>query len=164
MEAHPDQDFPEGENTSDMGWPEDECAETGSQEDRARRAKLLKEMYGCEYLLFGADNDQNTIKTEFMGGGFYSGFVIDTDKTIIEKKNWAWVASDFDWYGLPLADIADLYEFLEEYFNPSPPEEQDTDSEDGDGAEGDGGGTCSTIGTGKHPVGVLAMVLTLLGL
>jgi hypothetical protein len=57
----------------------------------------------------------NAIWNVYGGGGFYSGFVIDCDATIIYSANWSWNSPGGKWWGLPLRPVEDLESFLDAY-------------------------------------------------
>ncbi|MHC4697048.1 MAG: hypothetical protein ACYTFA_09920 [Planctomycetota bacterium] len=57
----------------------------------------------------------NAIWGFYTGGGFYSGFVIDCDRTIAQSLAWAWFAPGSQWWGLPLAPLTALEDFLDDY-------------------------------------------------
>jgi hypothetical protein len=62
----------------------------------------------------------NAIKSAYIGGGYYSGYVIDCDGTIIHSVNWAWFAPGGQWWFLPLAGLGGLDTFLADYLADPP--------------------------------------------
>jgi hypothetical protein len=62
----------------------------------------------------------NAIRKAYYGGGFYSGYVIDCDGTILVARDWAWFGSGKSWWQLPLAPIESLHTFLDAYLAKPP--------------------------------------------
>ncbi|MCP4745588.1 MAG: hypothetical protein GY874_05515 [Desulfobacteraceae bacterium] len=62
----------------------------------------------------------NAIKHEYNGGGYYSAYIIDCDGTLLEALNWGWMGPGGDWMGLPLSPIEELYSFLDDYLSNPP--------------------------------------------
>ncbi len=97
-------------------------------EERAKRARWMKRDLEPDAVIpmiidyinspMGPDN---SIWNAYTGGGFYAGFVIDCDGTVIYQENWAWHPPGGQWWGLPLAASADLEAFLDNYLANPPP-------------------------------------------
>ncbi len=109
-----------------MGWTH-EYKTTTSIEQRAQRAQWLKTdpepdfeiPMLIDYINVEGKND-NAIKRAYQGGGFYSGYVIDCDGTVLVRESWAWHDSGGEWWGLPLAHINELEGFLDDYLADPP--------------------------------------------
>jgi hypothetical protein len=94
---------------------------------RADRAKKLKTdpepdltlPIMIDYIRSPLGND-NAIRDAYLGGGFYSGYVIDCDGKIAVAKDWAWFGPGKSWWNLPLAPIASLHAFLDAYLENPP--------------------------------------------
>ena len=96
-------------------------------EERAQRARWIKTELepdaGIPMIIdyinspLGPDN---AIWNAYTGGGFYAGFVIDCDATLIHQENWAWHTPGGQWWGLPLAPVGDLESFLDNYLADPP--------------------------------------------
>ncbi len=180
-EAHPEEDPFPGTESADLGWEHPYNVSTTMQE-RAQRAGWLKtdldpdgEIPMMIDYIDDAPNSDNAIKYAYMGDGFYSGFVIDCDGTVIKKQDWGWYDDGGDWMGLPLEHVDDLHNFLDDYLA-DPPDcyatadadsDADTDADadgdtDGDGADDLGGGdagSCSHAVVRPAPVGLLSLLL-----
>ncbi|MDY7109463.1 MAG: hypothetical protein SYC29_12580 [Planctomycetota bacterium] len=97
-------------------------------EQRARRANWMKTDLApdagmpiiIDYINSELGED-NAIKNAYIGGGYYAGFVIDCDATIIYQANWAWFTPGGQWWGLPLDPVANLQAFLDAYLADPPP-------------------------------------------
>jgi hypothetical protein len=183
-EAHPEEDPFPGTESADLGW-DHPYTETTSMEERAQRASWLKTDQEPDFeipmmidYIDDAPNQDDAIKWSYMGGGFYSGYVIDCDGTVIEAVDWAWKDDDGGWYGLPLAHVDQLHAFLDEYLTDPPPcyigpgtdADTDTDTDSGwdtdEGSESSGGGSgsCSTVAPGwRSGPGPLRLILGLWG-
>ena len=123
----------------------------------------------------------NAIRSAYRGGGFYSGFVIDCDGTVLLAHAWAWFARGKEWWNLPLAPIENLHAYLDAYLadpppcydNPGigppeagPPGARDagqagppTEEPSGPGASGGGSSGCAVSGAPvAWPLGPLALL------
>ncbi|MBW2262358.1 MAG: hypothetical protein JRG91_10335, partial [Deltaproteobacteria bacterium] len=135
-EAHPEEDpFPEGYECTDLGWTHPYFFTT-AMEERAQRAKWLKtdpepdfEIPTMIDFINDPPNVNNAIRATYRGSGFYSGYVIDCDGTVLVREHWGWFAAGGEWWGLPLAPIERLYSFLDAYLA-DPPECYRLDVED----------------------------------
>jgi hypothetical protein len=121
-EAHPEErPFALGFETKDLGW-DYRYFETTTMEQRAQRSRWIKTDLEpdaeipiiIDYINSPLGTD-NAIYNAYTGGGFYAGFVIDCDATIIYQENWAWFAPGGQWWGLPLDPVANLEDFLDSY-------------------------------------------------
>ena len=109
-----------------MGW-DHRYFETTTMEQRAQRARWIKTDLKpdgeipiiIDYINSSLGPD-NIIWNAYTGGGFYSGFVIDCNATIIYQVNWAWFAPGGQWWGLPLSPVNDLENFLDSYLADPP--------------------------------------------
>jgi len=127
-EAHPEElPFGTGFETRDLGWDHRYFATT-TMEQRARRARWMKtdlapdaEMPMIIDYVDSPLGPDDAIKQAYVGGGFYSGFVIDCDGTIVHQANWAWFSPGGQWWGLPLEPVAELEAFLDDYLADPPP-------------------------------------------
>ena len=126
-EAHPEEaPFVRGFETKDLGW-DHRYFRTTTMEERAQRASWIKTDLEPDAELpiiidyinspLGPDN---AIKSAYIGGGFYSGFVIDCDGTIVHSVGWAWFGPGGQWWGLPLAPVDSLKNFLDGYLADPP--------------------------------------------
>jgi len=127
-EAHPEEHpFSPGFETIDLGWTH-RYFETTTMEERAQRARWMKselepdaEMPMMLDYINSEMGEDNAIRAVYGGGGFYSGFVIDCDGTIIHQSNWGWFRPGGQWWNLPLPPAADLEAFLDGYLADPPP-------------------------------------------
>ncbi|MDY7107546.1 MAG: hypothetical protein SYC29_02820 [Planctomycetota bacterium] len=127
-EAHPEEHpFAPGFETIDLGWTH-RYFETTTMEQRAERARWMKselepdaEMPMMMDYINSELGEDNAIRAVYGGGGFYSGFVIDCDGTIIYQSPWGWFRPGGQWWTLPLPPAADLEAFLDEYLADPPP-------------------------------------------
>ena len=91
-------------------------------EERAERARWLKSdpdpdleiPMVIDYINSPPRRD-NEIREAYKGRGFYSGYVIDCDRTVLQRKPWAWYGEGGEWWGLPLAPVEELHAFLDRY-------------------------------------------------
>jgi hypothetical protein len=127
-EAHPEEHpFSSGFETKDLGWGH-RYFEPTTMEQRAQRARWMKadlqpdaEMPMIIDYINSELGPDNAIWNAYRGGGFYSGFVIDCDATIIYQANWAWFGPGGQWWGLPLRPVEELEDFLDNYLADPPP-------------------------------------------
>lgn len=126
-EAHPEESpFVEGYETKDLGWTH-RYTVTEDMRERARRAKWLKEdpepdleiPMIIDYVNSPPQSD-NAIRRAYMGGGFYSGYIIDCDGKILQRNPWAWYGESGEWWDLPLVPIGELHTFLDAYLENPP--------------------------------------------
>ncbi len=96
--------------------------------ERAERARWMKSDPQPDFVIpmmidyiNDPPNTDNAIRSAYRGGGFYSGFLIDCDGTVLLAHSWAWFAPGKDWWNLPLAPIANLHAFLDSYLADPPP-------------------------------------------
>ena len=126
-EAHPEErPFAPGFETKDLGW-DYRYFETTTMEQRAQRARWIKtdlepdaEIPIIIDYINSPLGTNNAIYNAYTGGGFYAGFVIDCDATIIYQENWAWFAPGGQWWGLPLDPVTNLEDFLDSYLADPP--------------------------------------------
>ena len=127
-EAHPEErPFSTGFETKDLGW-DHRYFEPTTMEERAKRARWMKTDLEpdleipiiIDYINSPLGED-NAIWNVYRGGGFYSGFVIDCDATVINQENWAWFAPGGQWWGLPLEQVESIESFLDSYLADPPP-------------------------------------------
>jgi len=126
-EAHPEEyPFQKGFESSDLGWKH-RYNVTQSVEERAARAVLWKTQDGPKRempmiidFINTPGETNNAIKKAYIGGGFYSGYIVDCDGRVKVAEAWAWFAQGKDWWGLPLAPISKLTQWLDAYLA-SPP-------------------------------------------
>ncbi len=126
-EAHPEELwFWPGYRTEDLGW-DHRYFRSRTMEERARRAGWMKTQLEpdaeipmlIDYINspLGADD---RIWSFYTGGGFYAGFVIDCDRSIIQSLNWGWFAPGSQFWNLPLAPLRALEDFLDDYLATTP--------------------------------------------
>jgi MYXO-CTERM domain-containing protein len=148
-EAHPEENpFEEGYESADLGWDHPYTI-THTMEERAQRAKWMKTDEDPDFEIPMAidfvghpTQPDDEIRRNYLGGGYYSCYVIDCDGTVLQRHPWGWYGPDGEWWGLPLAPMADLQEFLDAYLaNPPPCYDAGGDggTDTGDGGTGDGG-------------------------
>ena len=126
-EAHPEEyPFVKGSESKDLGWTHP-YAISKTTTERAQRAKWMRtdlkpaaEIPMMVDFINSPGQQNNAIRREFLGSGFYSGYVIDCDGKVLMARSWAWFAKGRDWWGLPLASIESLHTFLDKYLA-SPP-------------------------------------------
>ncbi len=94
---------------------------------RAQRAKWMKTDPNPDFeipmmvdFINDPPNKNNAIRRAYLGGGFYSGFVIDCDGKVLYSKSWAWFAPGKDWWNLPLDPISNLHGLLDKYLQNPP--------------------------------------------
>lgn len=121
-EAHPEEyPFREGYESTDLGWDHPYNI-TETMEERAQRARWMKSdpepdfeiPMMIDYINHPGHQD-NAIRTAYRGSGFYSGFVIDCDGTILDSHTWGWFGPNGEWWGLPLAPVEGLRLLLNNY-------------------------------------------------
>jgi hypothetical protein len=117
-EAHPNPDTAPCGSTEELGWSHPSSS-TRSQEERAQRARWLQNDYDLTFP-YVIDFVDDRIKEQYLTFGFYAGWVIDCDGTVLVFEPWAWATSDTQWCGLPLADMSGLGAALDAYLA-SPP-------------------------------------------
>ncbi len=127
-EAHPEEDpfFRPGFETRDLGW-DHRYFITTTMDERAVRAGWMKtdlepdaEMPMIIDYINSPWGEDDAIKSAYLGGGYYSGYIIDCDGSIIHSVNWAWQGPGGEWYGLPVVDVQELRNFLDEYLAAPP--------------------------------------------
>jgi hypothetical protein len=127
-EAHPEErPFAAGFETKDLGW-DHRYFEPTTMEERAQRARWMKTDLEpdleipiiIDYINSPLGED-NAIWNVYRGGGFYSGFVIDCDGTVLNQESWAWFAPGGQWWGLPLEQVSSIETFLDSYLADPPP-------------------------------------------
>ena len=127
-EAHPEENpFAPGFETIDLGWTHP-YFKTTTMEQRARRAKWMKTDLApdaempmiIDYINTELGPD-DAIKQAYIGGGYYSGYVIDCDGSVIYQANWSWYAPGGQWWSLPLKPVDDLERVLAAYLADPPP-------------------------------------------
>lgn len=127
-EAHPQEyPFQSGFESTDLGW-EHPYSITETMEQRAQRASWLKTDLSPEaempimvdYINSPDGQPNNAIRGAYRGGGFYSGYVIDCDRTILDANRWAWFGEGGQWWDLPLRPIEDLHALLDDYLEDPP--------------------------------------------
>jgi hypothetical protein len=144
-EAHPEENpFEEGYESVDLGW-DHPYSITHTMEERAERAKWMKTDEDPDFEIpmaidfVGHDTQpDDEIRRNYLGGGYYSCYVIDCDGIVLQRHPWGWFAPGGEWWGLPLAPIADLHDFLDDYLA-DPPPCYDQDGDGGTGTGDDGG-------------------------
>jgi len=122
LEAHPEEaPWIRGLETRDLGWTHSYYRPT-MMEERAQRARWMKTELEPDAeipMLIDYINSElgpnDAIWSFYTGGGFYSGFVIDCDGTILQSLNWGWLSPGGQWFNLPLAPVRTLEEFLDDY-------------------------------------------------
>ncbi len=121
-EAHPEEHpFAEGYESSDLGW-EHPYTITLDMAERAQRALWMKTdpepdfeiPMVVDYVNHLTEPD-NAIRNAYRGGGFYSGFVVDCDGIVKVAHGWGWYAPGGEWWGLPLAPVSELRNWLDAY-------------------------------------------------
>lgn len=121
-EAHPEErPFAKGYETRDLGWQHPYTV-TSDMKERAERAKWMKtdpdpdlEIPMLIDFINSSPRRDNEIRQFYMGAGFYSGYVIDCDGTILQRRPWAWYGEGGEWWDLPLTPIEELHAFLDDY-------------------------------------------------
>jgi len=127
-EAHPEErPFAAGFETKDLGW-DHRYFEPTTMEERAQRARWMKtdlepdlEIPIIIDYINSPLGENNAIWNVYRGGGFYSGFVIDCDGTVLIQENWAWFAPGGQWWSLPLERVENIEVFLDSYLADPPP-------------------------------------------
>ena len=118
-EAHPNPARAPCGATEDLGW-EHASDNTRSRAERAQRARWLGKDFNLNFPWIIDDID-DTMFFEFWPYGFYVGWLIDCDGTVLLHEPWGWATSNSQWCDLPLADFDDLDAFLEAYLASPPP-------------------------------------------
>jgi hypothetical protein len=118
-EAHPNPARAPCGSTADLGW-EHASGNTRSKAERAQRARWLGKDRNLNFPWIIDDMD-DTMFWEFWPFGFYVGWLIDCDGTVLLHEPWGWATSNTQWCDLPLADFDDLDAFLEAYLASPPP-------------------------------------------
>ncbi len=126
-EAHPEEyPFQDGFESVDLGWTHPYTI-SGTMKQRAQRAKWLKTDPKVDFeipmmidFINDPPNTNNAVRAAYLGSGFYSGYVIDCDGTVLKSHSWGWFAPGRDWWGLPLQPIASLQAFLDAYLADPP--------------------------------------------
>jgi hypothetical protein len=118
-EAHPNPARAPCGSTEELGW-EHASGTTRSRAERAQRARWLAKDFNLNFPWIIDDLD-DTMFFEFWPHGFYVGWLIDCDGTVLLHEPWGWATSNTQWCGLPLADFDDLDAFLESYLASPPP-------------------------------------------
>jgi hypothetical protein len=127
-EAHPEEHpFKEDYESKDLGWSHPYSITT-TMAERAQRAKWMKTDPEPDYeipmmidYINVEGHDDDAIRRAFFGSGFYSGYIIDCDGTVLRRHAWGWYGPDGEWWGLPLAPVQDLEQFLDSYLADPPP-------------------------------------------
>lgn len=126
-EAHPEEHpFAEGYESSDLGW-EHPYTITNEMSERAQRARWMKTdpepdfeiPMAVDFVNHVAEPD-SAIRNAYRGGGFYSGFVVDCDGIVKVAHAWSWYAPGGEWWGLPLAPVFGLRNWLNNYLADPP--------------------------------------------
>ena len=118
-EAHPNPARAPCGSTEDLGW-EHASGNTRSRAERAQRARWLGKDRNLDFPWIIDDLD-DTMFWELWPYGFYVGWLIDCDGTVLLHEPWGWATSNTQWCDLPLADFDDLDAFLEAYLVSPPP-------------------------------------------
>jgi hypothetical protein len=118
-EAHPNPARAPCGSTEDLGW-EHASGNTRSKAERAQRARWLGKDRNLNFPWIIDDTD-DTMFWELWPYGFYVGWLIDCDGTVLLHEPWGWATSNTQWCDLPLADFDDLDAFLEAYLAAPPP-------------------------------------------
>jgi len=193
-EAHPEEDpFMEGYESADLGWTHPYSI-SHTMEVRAERAAWMKSDPDPDFeipmlvdFVGHATEPDDAIREQYFGYGYYSGYVIDCDGIVKKAHDWGWFGPGGDWWGLPLAPVQGLRDWLDAYLAAPPPcydtgeppgpdagvdagvdggTGPDPDAAVGqdaavDDGAGDSGG-CSTAATGGLPPVGLPLLLLLL--
>ncbi len=143
-EAHPEEHpFQSGYESKDLGWEHPYTISLEMQE-RAQRAKWMKTDPNpdfeipmmVDYVNY-PPHQNDEVRGAYRGGGFYSGFVIDCDGMVKRAENWGWFSPGGEWWGLPLAPLTELHDYLDAYLA-NPPTCYGQSDADG-GPQEDGG-------------------------
>ena len=118
-EAHPNPARAPCGSTEDLGW-EHASGNTRSKAERAQRARWLGKDRNLNFPWIIDDID-DTMFFELWPYGFYVGWLIDCDGTVLLHEPWGWATSQTQWCDLPLADFNNLDAFLESYLASPPP-------------------------------------------
>ena len=62
----------------------------------------------------------NDIRRAYTGAGYYSGYIIDCDGRVLQRRPWAWYGEGGEWWGLPLTPVDELHDFLDGYLENPP--------------------------------------------
>lgn len=118
-EAHPNPERAPCGSTQGLGWTHPSGV-TLSKAERAQRARWLSKDLGLSFPWIIDDVD-DTWFTRYWPYGFYVGWLIDCDGTVLLQEPWGWATSETQWCGLPLASFDSLGTFLDEYLADPPP-------------------------------------------
>ena len=102
-EAHPEENpFQDGYESTDLGW-DHPYSITDTMEERAQRAKWMKTDEDPDFEVpmavdfVGHDTQpDDEIRRNYLGGGYYSCYVIDCDGTVLQRHPWGWYAPGGD--------------------------------------------------------------------
>ena len=117
-EAHPDPERAPCGPTEELGWRHPSF-NTVSQEHRAQRARWLKQDFDLNFPWI-IDFMDGRIRSGYGGSGFYSGFVIDCDGTVLVTERWGWATPETQWCGLNLPPVTQLTDLLDQYLADPP--------------------------------------------
>ena len=118
-EAHPVPESAPCGSTVDMGWSH-ASANTRSSAERAQRARWLANDFNLNFPWIIDDMD-DTMHSDFWPFGFYVGWLVDCDGTVLLHEPWGWSTPATQWCELPLADFDDLEAYLDAYLASPPP-------------------------------------------
>lgn len=118
-EAHPNPARAPCGSTEELGWVHD-SANTTSVAERAQRARWLKNDFNLNFPWI-IDDMADAMYWDYWPNGFYVGWLIDCDGTVLVHAPWGWATPTTQWCDLPLADFDDLDAFLEAYLEAPPP-------------------------------------------
>ncbi len=118
-EAHPNPGRAPCGSTEDLGWSH-ESGNTRSVGERAQRARWLADDYNLSFPWIIDDMD-DTIFSDYWPFGFYVGWFIDCDGTVLLNEPWGWATPFTQWCDLPLADFDDLEATIDAYLASPPP-------------------------------------------
>jgi len=118
-EAHPVPAFAPCGSTVDIGWSH-ASANTRSSAERAQRARWLANDFNLNFPWIIDDMD-DTMHSDFWPFGFYVGWLVDCDGTVLLHEPWGWATPSTQWCGLPLADFENLEAYLDAYLASPPP-------------------------------------------
>jgi len=118
-EAHPNPQFAPCGSTADMGWSH-ASADTVSSAERAQRARWLANDFNLNFPWIIDDID-DSMHSDFWPFGFYVGWLVDCDGTVLLHEPWGWATPTTQWCDLPLADFDILEDYLDAYLASPPP-------------------------------------------